>query len=95
MVQIWQSLSFLDCWQIYPQHFLTSCGQDEFKFGRSTLELPEIPPSKFSGGQDEFKFGRSTPDLLADTHWTHMLWLEDELQIWLDLPLISASKIYC
>ena len=34
---------------------LTSCGQDEFKFGRST------PPVLISHGQDEFKFGRSTP----------------------------------
>ena len=33
---------------------LTSSGQDEFQFGRST-------PILTSSGQDEFKFGISTP----------------------------------
>ena len=51
---------------------LTSCGQDEFKFGRSTpLSFLDLQKSllvsfqacwtQWQSGQDEFKFGRSTP----------------------------------
>ena len=49
-------------WQIYPL-VLTSHGQDEFKYGRSTPTLAGSSnlPILTSHGQDEFKFGRSTP----------------------------------
>ena len=42
---------------------LTSSGQDEFKFGRSTPRPAgrSTPVVLTSSGQDEFKFGRSTP----------------------------------
>ena len=42
---------------------VTSHGQDEFKFGRSTPRSADrsTPTVVTSHGQDEFKFGRSTP----------------------------------
>ena len=57
-------------WQIYPRSagrstplVLTSHGQDEFKFGRSTPRSAgrSTPLVLTSCGQDDFKFGRSTP----------------------------------
>ena len=46
-----------------PPQVLTSCGQDEFKFGRSTPRSAgrSTPLVLTSRGQGEFKFGRSTP----------------------------------
>ena len=58
---------------------LTSCGQDDFKFGRST------PLVLTSCGQDQFKFGRSTLDLLADLppwYWHLMVKMSSNLAIY-------------
>ena len=68
---------WVQIWQIYPP-VLTSCGQDEFKFGRSTLlsnrELQMYPlPSKFTGV------------LNTMTKWSR--WV----QIWLIYPPVLTS----
>ena len=71
-------------WQIYTLYLLTdlslpvltSCGQDDFKFGRST------PLVLTSHGQDEFKFDRSIPRPAGrSASSTDILWSR-WVQIW-------------
>ena len=59
---------WVQIWQIYPP-VLTSSGQDEFKFGRSTPRSAgrSIPLVLTFSGQDEFKFGRSIPLILTSS----------------------------